>query len=517
MHKVTTSAAAQVRASFLGGPHGAGAWFGSTDHKRISVMFMAWTMGAFLLGMILSLLPLVKAVGGPGLGNRLLLETLTYQRLIMVVAWLVPALPGVVGLFVLPLQLGADNMALPTLSRCSLRFYAVGLILMIASMIFGPVSSGWTLDSSLVMVDTGAFGLLAAGLVFMGLSWFVTGVNFIVTVHHKRRAGMGFFDMPLTAWGFYLAGYVLVLAGSIFAIVVLYLAASRLSGRGLFGPDADVMTWRTYFWFAMRPAAYFALVPAVGIVSDVISGLARKASPGYRTLVASMIALTGLGVVTYGMNLVGQGLSPAGSLVFSFLSLLTAVPVALISFTWLSTMFRGSITCAAPGTFSIAFILHAGFAAVIGLFLASPAVGSYLGATMFASTQLDYVLWGGALSALFAGLHYWWPKMMGRKYSDEVARIGAYLYIVGLNLALVPRLMMGTHGVPGDLAGIVPTILKSAEISSFGWLCVYSGLSVIAGNLLVTVWGDDAAEANPWGATSLEWTVPSPPPEDNFG
>ncbi|MCB1184381.1 cbb3-type cytochrome c oxidase subunit I [bacterium] len=516
MHDVFPSAAEQVRRSFLGGPHGSGAWFASTDHKRISLMFMGWTMGAFLLGMILAILPQVKAVGGPGIGNRILLETVTYLRIVLVMGWLVPVLPGVIGHFVLPLQLGARNMALPGLAQASLRTYAVGLILIVASMVLGPVSSGWTLDSGLALLDPGAFGVLAVGLALMGICWFAMGVNFVVTVHHARREGMGFFDMPLTAWGFYLGGYLLVVAGGIFTIVVLYLAGSRLSGSGMFGPEADPMAWRTYFWVAMRPAAYFALVPAAGLVSDVISGVARRDSSGYRTIVGSLIALTGLGVVSYGANLIGNGLTPGGTLVFGFISLLAAVPVALIAFTWLSTLYRGSIACASPTTYSVAFILNAGFAAVLGLFIASPAVGQYLGATMFASTQLDYVMWGGVLSAFFAGAHFWWPKMMGRRYNDEVARIGAIIYLIGINLALVPQLVMGAQGVPAGFAGVVPVTLKLAEISSLGWLCVYSGLAVAAGNLLVTLWGDAAAEQNPWGATSLEWTVPSPPPEGNF-
>ncbi len=519
MHTVTKSAADAVRRSFLGGPDspdGVGAWFHSTDHKRISLMFLAWTAGAFLLAMILALMPLIKAVGGPGLSTQLLFETLTYQRLIHVVAWLVPAIPAILGFFILPLQLGARNMALPMLSRCSLRFYVVGLLLMIGSLMAGPVGTGWTLDTHLSLLDPGAYGMLMIGLFFMGLSWFVTGVNFIVTVHHERREGMGFFDMPLSAWGLYLHSYLMVASGLIFGIIVLYMAGSRITTEGIFGWQSDPMAWRTYFWFAIRPVAYFALIPGVGIVSDVISGVSRKASAGYRTLVGAMVALTGIAFVSYGAGLIGQGLSPSGSLVFSALSLLTAIPVALISFIWLSTLYRGSITCGAPSMFSIAFILHAGISTMMGLFLASPAVGAFLGATMFASAQLDYLIWGGATSALLAGLHYWWPKMMGRKYSDDVARIGGVLYIIGLNLALVPRMMMGTKGVPQDLFGLLSDSLPMAEVSSFGWLCVYFGLAVIASNLLVTTWGDEAADDNPWGATTLEWTVPSPPPEDNF-
>ncbi len=517
MHDVTHSAADAIGRSFLGGPGGLGKWFGSTDHKRIALMFLAWTAGAFLLAMIQAILPLVKAVGGPGLSARLILETLTYQRLLQVIAWLVPALPAVLGYFLMPLQLGARNMALPGFSRLSLRFYVVGLLLMLVSLAICPVGSGWTLDTHQALVEPGALGVLLVSLVFMSLSWFLTGVNFVVTVHHGRREGLGFFDMPLASWGFYLYGYLMVISGSVFAVLLLYMLASRLTTEGLFGWQSDPMIWRTYFWFAIRPVAFFSLIPAVGVVSDVISGMARKASAGYRTLVGSLIALTGVAVVSYGAGLVGQGLSPSGSVVFSAMSLLAAVPVALISFIWLSTLYRGSVTCGAPNTFSIAFILHAGIASVLGLFLASPALGAFLGATMFASAQLDYIIWGGATSALLAGLHFWWPKMMGRSYSDQVARIGAILYVIGLNLALIPRLIMGTRGVPQDMFGLVPGSLTLAEISSLGWLFVYSGLAVVVSNLLSTVWSDHAADDNPWGAGTLEWTVPSPPPEDNFG
>lgn len=516
MHEVTPSAADALGRSFLGGPGGLGAWYQTKDHKRIALMFLGWTAGAFLVAMMQAILPLVKTLGGPGLGTRLLLETITYQRLLQVTGWLIPVVPAVLGYFLLPLQLGADNMSFPGISRWSLRFYLVGLLLILVSLMVCPVGTGWTMDAHLSMLDPGALSILLVALFCMSVSWFLIGVNILVTVHHGRRDGMGFFDMPLASWGFYLYSYLMVFSGAVFGVLVLYMMASRLSTEGMFGWQSDPMTWRTYFWFAIRPVAFFSVIPAVGVVSDVISGMARKASAGYRTMVGAMIALTGLAVVSYGAGLVGQGLSPAGSVVFSAMSLLVAVPVALISFIWLSTIFRGSVSCGAPSTYSIAFIFHAGIAAILGLFLASPSLGAFLGATMFASTQLDYIIWGTATSALFAGLHFWWPKMMGRPYSDEVARIGAILYIIGLNLALIPRLMMGTRGVPQDFAGLVEGSLPLAEVSSLGWLIVYSGLGVAAFNLLATIKGDKVAEENPWGARSLEWTVSSPPPEDNF-
>jgi cytochrome c oxidase subunit 1 len=493
---------------------GVGGWFHSTDHKRISLMFLCWTAGAFLLAMILSAMPLLK---GPAAGTQSVaayFQTLTYQRLIHVTAWLVPAIPMILGFFVLPLQLGAREMAFPVLSRCSLRFYAAGLVLTVISLGCCPVSTGWTLDAQLAMLDPGAFGLLMVGLFFLGLSWFITGINFIVTVHHGRREGVGFFAMPLTSWGLYLYSYLLVACGLIFAIIVLYMAASRVTTKGMFGWDSDPMLWRTYFWFAIRPVAFFALIPGVGVVSDVISGLTRKASTGYRTLVGSMIALTGIAAVSYGASLFGQGLSPAGTLLFSFLSLLAAVPIALISITWLSTLYRGSTTCAAPGTFSVAFILFGGVSSLLGLFLASPSVGSFLGATMFASAQLDYITWGAVMSALMAGLHYWWPRMIGNAYNDSLARSGAVLLMAGLNLALVPRLMMGTRGIPQDMSGLLSSAENLVKVSNFGWQVVYISLALVVWNLLSSIWSSKAAQANPWGATTLEWTTAA---EDNLG
>ncbi len=508
--------AAVIDHSYLSGADGSRGWFQTTDHKRIGLMFLAWTAGAFLLTMILAVLPVIKSLGGGDFDRRMLTQVLTYQRLLQVMAWLVPTLPGVLGFFLLPLQLGARNMAFPIMSRCSLRFYVIGLLLLMSSLVACPIGTGWTLDSRLSMLEPGSFMVMLGGVFFMALSWLMTGINFVVTVHHNRRPEMGFFQMPLTTWGMYLYGYLLVISGAVFGVVVLFMAASRFTTTGLFGWNADPMVWRAYFWLAIRPVAYFALIPGVGLISDVFSGIARKPLPGYRMLVGAMIALTSIALLSGGAGLIGRGLDPGDSLFFGFLSLLGVIPVALISFVWLSTLFRGSITLSSPGMFGLAFILHAGIAVLMGMFLASPTLGAYLGTSMFASTQLDYIIWGGCLAALLAGLHFWWPKMMGRPYAEGVANFGAALYVLGLNVALVPRLMMGTQGLPEDSIGLVPGLLAQGEISSLGWLLVYAGLGVIVGNLVVTIWGQEPAAVNPWGATSLEWTVPSPPPESNF-
>jgi len=473
-----------------------GTWFSSMDHKRIGMMFLGWTMGALLLGIIFSIMLTVKSLGGRGLDPTFIYQSMTYQRIFLVFLFLVPALPSVLGHFLLPLQIGARDMAMPALSRCSLRFYAIGLVLILISIAIGPVATGWTLDPALVLTDPGAVVVLGFGLFFLALGWFLTGVNFLVTVHHGRAPGMGFFDMPILAWSLYLSGYLLVSSGMVFAIIIIYLMASRTFGGGLFGAGSDPLLWKNYFWFVMRPAAFFALIPAVGVISEILTGLARKPLAGYRTLVGSMIALLGLAFVTWGVNLAGQGQDPGLTLVFSAFSLLVVVPVALITYIWLATLYQGAIARSSTTVFVWAFFFQAGIAVLMGLFLASPAVGAYLGTTMFASTQLDYLIWGGVLSALFAGLHFWWPKMVGRDFNDRVARIGAVLYVVGINLALIPGIILGTRGVAQDMAAFEPGPTGLSKLAALGWLIALAGFAVILSNFITSLTRKDEAPEN---------------------
>ncbi len=483
-----------TQASYLATKGGMGEWFSTTDHKKIGLMFLGWTTAAFLLGAIFGLFPIIKSLGGRGLAPRFIFETTTYHRLLLVFLFLVPAIPAALGHFLLPLQLGARNMALPGLSLYSLRFYVIGLILLVVSLAVGPIATGWTLASPLSMNDPGTFGLVAAGLFFVAMSWFMTGVNFMATIHHRRAPGMGFFDMPVMAWSMYLTSYMLVAVGILFAILIAYLAASRMSGAGLFSDDPGL--WNQYFWFVMTPAAFFALLPAVGVVFEIVAGISRRVVVGYRMVVGSMIALLGLSFVTWGVYLAGQGQEATTTLVFSAFSILTAIPVALLTYSLLATMNQGAIDGNGPDTFVVGFLLHGGIACLMGLFLASPALGAYLGTTMFVTTQLDYLIWGGALFALLAGLHYWWPKMTGLEYSKEVARIGGVLSIIGLNLALVPRMIMGTQGVAQDMVSFIPGPTGLSEWSALGWLVVYSGLFIVIGSLLASTWSGKKAAAN---------------------
>ncbi len=417
-----SSGTGALTTGYLGGTTGLGAWLGTRDHKRIAILFLGWSMGVFLLGMLYAVIMKLRAQSGL-VDTHTYHELLTQHGVLMVFLFVVPAIPSILGHFALPLQLGASNMAMPSFSLWSFRFYALGTLCFLVSLFAGPVATGWTFLTPFALSGPGAFTLLAIGLCLAALGWLVTGLNIIVTVHVRRDAGMGFFGMPLFSWGVYLAGYLLAAVGSLFAIIIVYLALSRDFSGGIFGPDSNPLLWQNYFWFVTTPAAFFALLPAVGVISDMIAGIARKAFTGYRIVVGSMIALLGLSFVTWGVRMLGTGLSAENSVVFAALNLLTAIPVALIVYCWLATLHKGAVLCAPPTTFVVAFLLQAGIGTVMGLFLSSLSVGRYLSNTLFVTAQAHYVMMGGVMTALLAGLHWWWPKLTGRMYRTGMGRL----------------------------------------------------------------------------------------------
>lgn len=483
---------------------GGAGWLTTTDHKRLALQFLWWTMGAFLLGAIYAITLRLRVTSG--LVDPLLYrQMLTQHGVLMVFLFLVPAIPAVLGNYLLPLQLGVTELRLPWLTRLSLRLQMAGTVLLIGSILFGAVGAGWTFVTPVSLADPGVFGLLALALVCVAGGWLATGLNFIVTVHHSRKPGLGFFRMPIFAWSMYLTAYALVAAGTLFGVLILYLAAARGAAKGPFGANADPLLWQGTFWFAMRPLTIFALLPAAGVITEVIAGISRRPVVGYRTVVGSLIALLGLGFTTWGVHLIGAGQAPATSFTFAALSLLTAVPVALLSFSWLSTLYRGSVACAAPTTFVVAFLLCTGIAVMSGLMLSTLSAASYLANTVFATAHLHFVMMGGVLTALLAGLHYWWPLMFGRMYSQLLGRLSGLAYLLGLVLAFLPQLIAGARGVPQGLAKLPAGMGGLDTIATVGMWILTTGLVMVLSNLYGALHDGPPSRENHWGATTAEW------------
>jgi len=481
------------------------------NHKTIAMMYLAWTMSLFLLAAIIAAFLPLEMSSGHEVDQSLLDQMLTYHGVIMVFMFLVPVIPSVLGYFLLPLQLGADEMAMPQLSRGSFGFFALGTILVLASIVKYPVGTGWTFNTPYALIDGGSLGFMAAGLAFIALSWVLTGVNIIGTVHRNRAAGSGFFDMPILSWSLYLTSYVLVLTGAVFAVIIALLAMANVTGRGPFAGQADPLLWQNAFWFVTTPAAFFAILPAIGVITDVIAGISRKALTGYRIVVWSMISLPVIGFASWGTHLIGSGQDAGVGFSFSVVALLIVIPMALITYCWLATLSRGAIFCAAPTTFTLAFLLNGGIGGALGLFLLNPSVGAYLASTLFTTAHIHYVMMGGVVTALLAGLHFWWPRITGRNYDPLLGRVSGVVYTVGLNLAFFPQIIMGTRGLPQG-THIVPSDMTGLQVvSTVGIFVLLSGVALVAINLVRSLISGSRAEANPWLATTPEWVTESRP------
>lgn len=500
---------------YLGEDPGSGGWFGTRDHKRIAVLFLGWSLGIFVLGMIYAILMKLRASSGI-IDSGTYHTMLTQHGLLMVFLYLVPAIPSILGHFALPLQLGARNMSMPAVSIWSFRFYALGTLLFLVSLLVGALDTGWTLVTPNALLGEGSFGLAALGLFCVAVSWFMTGLNIILTVHLERREGMGFFDMPVFAWGVYLAGYLLTAVGVLFGIIIMYFWASRATGGGMFGFEADPLLWQNYFWFVTTPAAYFALLPAIGVIGEVVAGVSRRALVGYRMVVGSMIALLAASFVTWGVHLLGAGQDDALNVTFAALNLLPVIPVALLVYAWLATLYRGAVVCDAVTGYALAFILQAGIGAMSGLFFSNLAVGSYLANTLFVTAHSHYIMMGGVMTALMAGLHWWWPKITGRLYRGGLGRLSARLFMVGLNAAFIPQLVQGVRGLPRGTFTVPGDMMLLETVSQVGMWVMITGLVLAVSNLFGSLFDGEDAPADPWGAEGDEWTVASPPPAGNF-
>ncbi len=489
----------------LGDERGSGTWASTCDHKRIASMFLGWTMGLFLLGAVIAVFMRIAACSGAEIDQALLNRMLTYHGVIMVFMFLVPVIPSAVGYYLLPLQIGATEMAMPRLSRCSFRFLVIGTLLVLASLSVYPVGTGWTFRTPYSLIDGGSLGLMAAGLALIALSWVFTGLNFLVTVHRRRADGMGFLDMPILSWSLYLTGYVLVVAGIAFAVLIVLLAVANATGRGPFAGGADPLLWQNGFWFVVTPAAFFATIPAIGIISDVVSGISRKGLVGHRIVAGSLVALLAAGFASWGTQMFGTGQTAAAGFSFSVLAMIAVIPVALIAYCWLATLSRGAVACAAPTTFTVAFLLCGGIGALLGLFRANLSVGGYLAPTLFSTAHIHYLMMGGVVTALLAGLHYWWPLMTGRNYHPLLGRVSGLVYLAGLNLAFFPQIIMGTRGLPQGLQLIPDGMVGLAAVSSGGMAVLLIGLGLVVFNLVRSAAGGTKADPNPWRSSSMEW------------
>ena len=496
-------------------------WLLTKDHKRIGLLYLAAVTFFFMLGGAFAVairLELVTPVGDL-LSDANYNKAFTMHGVIMVFFFLIPAVPSVLGNFLIPLMIGAKDLAFPKLNLLSFYIYVVGSLFTMYAMVAGGLDTGWTFYTPFSTVaSTTAVVPAAIGIFINGFSSILTGLNFIVTIHRMRAPGMTWFRLPLFVWAHYATSLIQVLGTPVLAITIVLVAAERIFGFGLFNPavGGDPVLFQHLFWFYSHPAVYIMVLPAMGVISELIAAFSRKQVFGYGFVAFASIGIAVIGFLVWGHHMFVSGESVYAAMVFSILSFLVAIPSAVKVFNWTATIYKGSISWEIPMLYAVGFIGLFSIGGLTGLFLASIGLDVHLTDTYFIIAHFHYVMVGGTIMAYLGGLHFWWPKITGRMYNRTLGKFSAALVFVGFNLTFFPQFILGYMGMPRRYHAYpdefqVLNVLSSAGASvlAVGYLLplFYFALSLKYG---------EVAGDNPWGAVGLEWNTTSPPPTENF-
>jgi cytochrome c oxidase subunit 1 len=509
------------RPDYLNVSYGVGSWLLTEDHKRIGLLYLGAITLFFFLGGFFALLIRLELLTPAGD----LVESETYNKLftmhgvMMVFFFLIPSIPAVLGNFLVPLMIGARDLAFPRLNLLSWYIFMVGGTIALWGVLTGGVDTGWTFYTPYsTLVSNTKVMTTAIGIFITGFSSILTGLNFIVTIHRMRAPGLTWFRLPLFIWALYATSIINVLGTPVLAITIVMVALERACGLGFFNPaiGGDPVLFQHLFWFYSHPAVYIMILPAMGVTSEIVSAFSRKSIFGYEFVAFASLAIAVIGFLVWGHHLFVSSQSVYAGLIFSILSFMVAVPSAVKVFNWTATLYKGAIAWQAPLLYALGFIGLFTIGGLTGLFLAAIGLDVHVHDTYFVVAHFHYIMVGGAIMGYLGGLHYWWPKLSGRLYPENLARFAALVVFVGFNLTFFPQFVLGYLGMPRRYH-VYPEEFQVLNVMSS------TGASILGAGYLIPmayfVWSlryGRRATANPWGARSLEWETSSPPPTDNF-
>ena len=498
-------------------------WLLSTDHKRIGILYLIGILTFFIVGATFGFLMRLELIS-PG---ETIVSAQTYNKfftlhgVIMVFLFIIPGIPAIFGNFFLPILIGAKDVAFPRLNLFSWYLYLTGGILALLSIVMpgGPADTGWTFYIPYsVRTDTNVILSLSAAFV-LGFSSILTGLNFVTTVHRLKAPGMGWFKMPLSVWSFYATAWVQVLATPIIGITLLLVGIERVLHVGIFDPalGGDPVLYQHLFWIYSHPAVYIMILPAMGIVSEIIPVFAHRTIFGYKFIAFSSIAIALFGSLVWAHHMFTAGMSDAGQFIFSLLTMLVSIPSAIKVFNWVATLYKGSIDLATPMLYILAFIFLFSIGGLTGVMAGVLAIDIQIHDTAFIVGHFHYVMFGGTGFAFFAALHYWMPKMFGRMYNRKLAKIAFWFIFIGFNFLYFPMLVMGWLGMPRRYYVYLPQFHPYHLVSTIGSWIVITGLILMFYNLFKSLKsGPVVTEKNIWGGETLEWQIDTPPIHENF-
>jgi len=496
-------------------------WLLTTDHKRIALLYLVSVTVMFMIGAAFAALVRLELMTPesdlfqPENYNRIF----TLHGVFMVFFFLIPAIPAVLGNFLIPIMIGAKDLAFPRINLLSWYIYTIGSLFTLWAMANGGIDTGWTFyppySTAYSNTQVIATGL---GVFITGFSSILTGFNFIVTIHKMRAPGLTWFRLPLFVWAHYATAIIQILGTPVVAVAVLMLAVERTLHLGLFDPTrgGDPILFQHLFWFYSHPAVYIMVLPAMGVQSELVTAFARKRIFGYEFIAAASMAIAIIGFLVWGHHMFLSGQSTYAGMIFSALSFLVAIPSAVKVFNWTATLFRGSISWDAPMIYAFGFIGLFTIGGLTGLFLAAMGLDIHVHDTYFVVAHFHYIMVGGTIMAYLGGIHFWFPKFFGKMYPEFWARLSAAIVFIGFNLTFLPQFVLGYLGMPRRYAAYPPEFQVLNVMSTAGATILGVGYLM---PLFYLAWsykyGADAP-ANPWGAKGLEWTIASPPPTENF-
>ncbi len=504
------------------GLSGLRAWLLTHDHKRLGLMYLWAILFWFVVAMVLGLLLRTELMGlGPTIMKAEVYNSMfTLHGVIMIFLFVIPGIPAIFGNFFLPIQLGTDDVFFPRLNLFSWYLFMLGGLFAIVSLFWGGgfPDTGWTFYVPFSVGTESNVSLTVTAAFILGMSSMLTGLNFVTTFHRMRHPDMGLMQIPLFTWSLYATAWVQILATPVISITFVLVVLERFLSIGLFEPDrgGDPLLYQHLFWMYSHPAVYIMILPGMGVISEIIPVFSRKSIFGYKAIVWSSMAIAIAGSLVWAHHMYTSGMSDVSVFVFSLLTFLVAIPSAVKVFSWVSTMYKGSIEMSPPLLLSLCFIYLFTVGGLTGLVLGAAGTDIHVHDTHFVVAHFHFVMFGGTGFAFFAALHFWWPKMFGVMYPFRPAYVGAVLTAIGFLFHYVPMLILGLQGMPRRYYDYLPQYETGNFLAGFGGYLLSAGILIMLVNLLLSLRQPRTAPADPWGGTTLEWAIASPPPVENF-
>jgi cytochrome c oxidase subunit 1 len=506
---------------YLNAGYGIKSWLLTTDHKRIGILYMISITFFFFIGGAAATMMRIELMTPPGD----LVEPDTYNKLftlhgvMMIFFFLVPSIPATLGNFLIPMMVGARDLAFPKLNLASWYVYVLGGLFTLGAAVAGGVDTGWTFYTPFSSMYSNTHVVATAvGVFITGFSSIFTGLNFIVTVHKMRAPGLTWSRLPLFVWALYATSLIMVLGTPVLAVTLGLVGLERVFGVGIFDPalGGDPILFQHLFWFYSHPAVYIMILPSFGVISEIVPCFTRRPIFGYPAMAAAVLAIAVLSFLVWGHHMFVSGQSMYGGMVFSILSFLVAIPSAVKVFNWTATLHKGTVCGDTPMLYALGFIGLFTIGGLTGLMLASLAIDVHVHDTYFIVAHFHYIMVGGAVMGYLGGIHYWWPKMTGRMYPEIWGKLAALTIFVGFNLTFFPQFVLGYLGMPRRYYEYPPEFQVLNVMSTAGASILAVGYVLPLVYLILSLWLGPKASANPWRATGLEWQTPSPPPKENF-